>query len=118
MVQLICNLLKALVITILLEGIVVALWKRRKEWIVGSLLCNLATNPLLNVTVIFLNSRLGLSNKGWYVCVCIGEFLVVLTEMWMYRMYIGCSYRKGLTASLILNAVSYFGGVLLSDYLW
>ncbi len=118
MTQLISDLLITLLATIILEGIAVAVWKRKAEWIIGSILCNIATNPLLNITVITLNSLFHFSVTEWYICVACGEFLVVLTEMWIYYMYTGCSLKKGLVASVILNAVSYFGGLLLSDVLW
>ena len=97
-------------LTVLLEGAVVLLWFRRWDYVYFSLLCNLLTNPALNLLLALLVGNCGLPYGG---TVAVLEVLAVLVEARVYRML--CPFTRGqaLAVSLVCNAVSFGAGLLL-----
>ena len=106
------SLALSLGLTLLLEiPAALILGLRRKEDILLVGLVNVLTNPIvvliLNLLFIFTASP-----PPWFLILPL-EVFAVLTEGFIYQK--GLSYRRihPLFLSLILNGISYFGGLLL-----
>ena len=101
-----------LVLTILIEGIVIALWKRSKEALIDSVYVNVLTNPPLNLTLMLL-SGVGLS-LGLVFTIRIGlEIAVVFIEAVAYKFMLGSSFKKAFWLSFVLNLISFALGELI-----
>jgi len=107
------NLIFALIATILIEGVVVLLLKRSLKWLYFSALCNMLTNPLLNLALLAILLLTKGAPAVYYVCVGIGECIVVASEYALYRAMTGEKPKTCLTVSLAANAVSFLSGFLL-----
>lgn len=100
--------------TILLEGIPILFLKNKKTWWKASILCNVVTNPILNVIVLLLPVLLREAN--WVVgVVFVLEVAVVFFEAWFYRLMLGNTYKACLMFSLIANGISFVVGSILNN---
>ena len=77
-----------------------------------NLLCNMLTNPLLNLSL-YGASRLGAGHGVIMIMIAIGEICVVFSECGLYRLMSQESRGFCFMLSLITNAVSYLTGVLI-----
>ena len=108
----------ALSITILVEGFVVGLITRNKRVIYCSSLCNLLTNPALNLIFFFNNSLpddytfLGLDYS--IVSIIILELLVVIVEAYIYFYMCRIKYPKALLISFAANLASFASGLIFT----
>ena len=85
---------------------------RRKEDILLVGLVNILTNPVV-VLICNLFLLFTASSPPWFLILPL-EVLAILTEGFLYRK--GLSYRRihPFLLSMILNGISYLGGLLLS----
>ena len=98
-----------LALSIGIEGVLVYALFRSKQVCYASLLCNLLTNPILNLLLfIVLRFQTGLY---WPALVML-ELAVVLAEAYVYRLLLDMTTKRALGVSLLLNAVSYGVGAL------
>lgn len=99
--------LRALLVTVLLEGGLLLLVFRRKDLLLLCTGMNLMTNALLQISVI-------LSSPAYFVPVAVlGEILVFSSEALLY-LHIGeTGWKKALLYSFTLNASSLGVGFLL-----
>ena len=107
--QLIVTLAQTLLLTCAAEACPVLFMKRRKEWFGSGLLCNVLTNPLLNVCLWLVQAHC--SRSVWWCAVLVGEIAVVFTEALLYRAMVSVSYKRCLAQSLLCNAVSFVVGL-------
>lgn len=112
MITYIYRLLKALGLTIFIEGIVILAVTRDKVKLKHNIYCNLMTNPLLNLIAILVTIILGV--KAYYIWIVIGEILVLLSEWRLYILFGEKSSEKAFFYSFITNAVSLTAGILLA----
>ena len=105
-------LLCLLVLTILIEGTVIILWKKSKEALIDSLYVNLLTNPPLNLVLILL-SRNGLLLEVYWGILAILEIAVVFIEAIAYKSMLGIGFKESLWMSFVLNLSSFAVGVLI-----
>ncbi len=112
MQQLIFALLNALLLTCAVESAVLIFCRPRKLWLTLGLLCNIATNPLLNV--LRLGASVMLSPQGLYVLTLLLEIAVVFAEAGLYCMGTGERFGTCFLRSLVCNALSLGTGLLLS----
>lgn len=106
------SLALSLGLTLLLEiPAALILGLRRKEDILLVGLVNILTNPLV-VLILNLFFLFTASPPPWFLILPL-EVFAVLTEGFIYQK--GLSYRRihPFLLSLILNGISYFGGLLL-----
>lgn len=97
--------------TLLVEGVIVALWFRRRDYVYYNALCNLLTNPALNL---LLPGIVRLAGAEYYTAVLIAlEILVVLIEAWVMRLLCGFRPAKALFVSGVINAGSLLSGLLI-----
>lgn len=99
-------------LTALAEGIGIFCITRSRKFIYYSFLCNLLTNPLLNLLLLLSGQWLG--QGAYYPCLVLLETMAVLAEAWVYSLLGGVSRRKALWMSLLLNAFSFLLGLVLN----
>ncbi len=89
------------------------LWPRARRMVYYNLLCNMLTNPVLNLTLFgaaWLGAGRGLIN----VLIAVGEICVVASEYGLYRLMSQESRRLCLAVSLITNIASFLAGLLIA----
>lgn len=105
-------LIQNLLLTCLMEGSVIGFLYRRKDYIYYSVLCNILTNPALNLIVILI---VQLAGDTWYKpSVILLEIVVVWIEAFVYKMLCQFSLKKAFILSLGLNSFSYVAGVIFA----
>lgn len=110
-VMLIC-----LVMTIVIEcGIAIILGYRKKD-LLNVLLVNLLTNPIVSTLPVYFNYYHGLKARN--ICLYILEVLVLIVEGFIYVKVLKRKKINGFLLSLILNASSYFLGLLLNEIIY
>ena len=98
-----------LALSIVVEGALLYARFRSVRFCYASLLCNLLTNPLLNLLIqLVLRFSPGLY---WAALVPL-EIAVVFAEAYVYRLLCDFSVKRALLISLLLNAASYGAGAL------
>ena len=103
------EIIKALILTILIEGIVILIIKKNFVFLIYSIIIYIITNVSLNLIVNqFVNSEL------WkYIIVVVTlEIAVLFVEALIYNIKIK-KYTKALLLSLILNLASLSFGFLM-----
>ena len=98
------TLLRALVLTILIEFVVLLLLRERSWLVLGaSVVINILTNIPLNLFVLYID--------GSWMTVALGELLVVVVEALWYLLFIrdlSCAFSY----SVLCNAISFLTGLL------
>ena len=98
--------------TIILESIPVLVVHHKLAWWKASLICNVVTNPILNV-VIFLLTAILQSNDVIYPVILVLECAVVLIEAYFYQRMLNSRFTACLVFSLIANLLSFSAGMFL-----
>jgi len=112
---LVIQILLALGLTILIEcGL--SLVFRSRQLTYSVLLCNLLTNPLLNLLMLLTLYFWGL--RFYYPLLAVLEVAVVLVEAFVIRLMMHYRTTKAILVSLLLNAASFFAGLLLWPLVW
>ncbi len=100
--------------TCLIEGAAILLWFRKREFVYYSLLCNLLTNPALNLLLLVATKTLG---PVYYApALIVLEITVVLVEAYVYQMLGNLKTSKALLLSASLNLLSFLFGLMIG--LW
>lgn len=107
--ELILALAQALMLTCVAEACPALFMKRRKEWLKSGLICNVLTNPLLNVCLWLV--QVHYSQSIWWCTVAIGEVTVVFTEALLYWSMVSVSYKRCLVQSFVCNTASFIVGL-------
>lgn len=106
------KLIYALVLTLCIEAPVMLVVTRSKKWVYYNVLCNLLTNPLLNI-VLTIVWRISRDMGVYHTFVAIGEVLVLFGEAALYRAMTGESLKKCGLCSLITNGASFLLGLII-----
>ncbi|MBS7306643.1 MAG: hypothetical protein KIG43_01030 [Eubacteriales bacterium] len=110
-IELILILLYSLALTILIEGVVVLLSTKDKQMVKHSVLCNLLTNPIVNLVLILAVNIWG---RGIYVPVLfVVELLTVGVEAYIYKYITGMELRQAVFLSMLANAASWGIGAII-----
>ena len=107
------NLIFALAATILIEGCVVLAAKRSFKWLYYSVLCNMLTNPLLNLALLAVLIFSRANPAVYYICVGAGECVVVAAEYALYRAMSREKWSTCLLVSFVANLLSFLSGFIL-----
>ena len=102
-----------LLLTCIFEGITIYLIFRKREYIYYSFLCNMLTNPAVNLILIFSYKIFG--HNSYYISLIFLELMVVVVEAYIYLLLCNFRMQKALLLSLLLNSISYALGVVLMD---
>jgi hypothetical protein len=100
-----------LLITILVEGIAIFIIFRRAKYIYYSFLCNILTNPALNLLLLYSNK---FGSEAYYLIFFLGEVAVVFIEAYVYNYICRFGFKKSIVLSIVLNALSCGAGFLLN----
>jgi len=104
-----------LALSVLVEGSLMALLFRSRRFVYYSFLCNLLTNPALNLLLALTVTLLG---AAWYwPALALLEIIVVLVEAFVYRLLCGFAFVKALGVSALLNLASFLAGLGLTTAL-
>ncbi len=98
--------------TILLEGIPALFVRDRKAWWRASVICNIVTNPPLNLLVFLLTAYVPADDIMTVLLPGL-ELIVVLIEAYFYRKMLSSSAPVCFLFSLIANALSWSIGTVL-----
>lgn len=107
-----------LTLTIFIEGLVIVLLFRRLRFVYYSFLCNIITNPALNLILLAIIQCLG---AAYYrASLIILESAAVFVEAYVMMLLSTLSFKKALAVSALMNSVSCIIGILLhnSGILW
>ncbi len=106
-------LLRNLILTVLIEGVLVIIFTKRKSTAYHSVLVNTLTNPLVNITLILFSSFAVLPVAPYYyILLAILEIAAFITEGILYNKMGDFSLKKAFFASFLLNASSFGMGAL------
>lgn len=113
MSKLVMSLGLSLGLTLLLEsGAAFLLGFRKKQDFLLIFLVNVFTNPLV-VLVLNLTALLSQAAPPWYL-IAMMEVFAVCAEWYLYRRRLQHARWNPFALSLLLNTISYLGGLLLS----
>jgi hypothetical protein len=104
-----------LLLTSLIEGIIIYLLYRKKDFVYYSLLCNMLTNPAMNLLLFFATKVFGYGY--YYLNLTVLEIIVVLVEAFIYRLLGNLKTSKSLMLSALLNLTSFIFGLLVYQLL-
>ena len=110
-VMLIC-----LAMTIVIECSIAFILGYRKKDLLNVLLVNILTNPIVSTLPVYFNYYHGLRARN--TCLYILEVLVLIVEGFIYVKVLKRRKINGFLLSLILNASSYFLGLLLNEIIY
>lgn len=113
--QIIKILLKLFIATCIFEIIPLLFFKNRGKRIATSLLCNIVTNPLLNV-ILFLVSALVPNQAIYIVVLLILELAVVALESFIIYNVMDENVTKCIKVSAICNAFSFLMGLVVTFF--
>lgn len=105
------SLALCLVVTILVEAVVIFIKYRLRDYVYYSLLCNMLTNPMLNLLLYLLVWRLG--SEIYMEALILLEIVVVIVEAYVYKILCNFSKREAIKLSILLNVSSYLSGVII-----
>ncbi len=100
-----------LLITSVVEGTTIFLLYKKWNLVYYSLLCNLLTNPVMNLLLLVIVKTFGVAYYN--ISLIILETMVVLVEAYIYKMLGNMKMPKALLLSLFLNLLSYLCGLLI-----
>lgn len=102
--------------TVVCEGLVVLVLFRSWQTVYSSFLCNLLTNPAMNMLLLLGVSLFGLKIYPFLLAAL--EILVVAVEAFVYNKLEGWPRKRAVLFSLIINAVSFGAGLVLNSWIF
>ena len=100
-------------LTCIIEMIPLLFLKRRGKWIISSFLCNVITNPIMNIILAIL--AVYVTNLAVYICIVIAlEIAVILFEAFIFYNVMDESKRRCIIVSIVINTCSFLIGFLLA----
>ena len=107
------SILLAFLLTVVIECAVILIIFRQKKYVYYCLLCNLLTNPAMNLLLSIFVSLFGV--RTYYPVLIPAEIAVVFIEAAVYNYICGFGMRKSVLLSAFLNVISFAAGVLLNN---
>ena len=109
-------LIKALLLTLVIEGVVIVLMTKSVKWLLFSILVNALTNPILNLCLLLVSVYSG--NLILYITVLVlGELAAIVGEAVLYRAFTGETLRRCFLRSSIANAASVGLGFIIMHFM-
>jgi hypothetical protein len=102
--------LLAFVLTVLIECTSMFLIFKSKQFVYYVFLCNLLTNPALNLIALGVEYIWGAF--GYKLSIIILEIGVVIVEAYIIRLLCGFKTKKSILISTVLNSLSYGAGLM------
>lgn len=109
-VEILRELLLCFIWTAFIEVMIAAIWMRNRRAVYAVLLCNLLTNPALNLILYLLSIR----DVNLYIpALIILELGVLFGESSLLRCMLHLKTRKAFTISFVCNTASALAGILV-----
>ena len=105
-------MIRALLVTILIETIVAIIIGLRKKDLINVILVNIMTNPLVFNVPLYVNIKYGLIPR--HITLFIFELLALFSEGFVYKKYLNFKKINPYVISLVLNLSSYLIGVIIN----
>lgn len=109
------NIIGAFALTLLIEIALAAVFFGGKRNLYAVFLCNLLTNPALNVIITVAVSLLG--QFIYWPAVILLEILVFIAEAYVLRLLAMPTAKKAIAMSAVLNSASFIAGLIISTIL-
>ena len=107
-------LIKNLLLTVLIEGLLVLIFVKKRETVYHSVLVNMLTNPLVNLfLMMWAAMAIFPMDPSYYILTGILEIAAFATEAFLYHRMGDFGIKKAVFASFFLNAASYSFGLLI-----
>ena len=107
-------LIRNLLLTVLIEGLLVLIFARKRETVYHSVLVNMLTNPLVNLfLMIWASAAIIPMEPSYYILTAVLEITVFVTEAFLYYLMGDFGIKKAFFVSFFLNAASYSFGLLI-----
>lgn len=100
-----------LLMTSFVEGAAIYLLYKKRDFVYYSLLCNLLTNPAMNLFLLIGVKTLG--SSYYWLCLAILEIIAMLAEAYIYQMLGGLKISRALLLSAFLNSSSFLFGFMI-----
>ena len=97
-----------LLFTVCIEAAIAAICFRNRAVVSTTLLCNLLTNPVLNLLLIICLKAVGI--QFYWPVVLFLEIITVFTEAAILKLLTCCTARQTVWMSLLLNGSSFLIG--------
>lgn len=111
--ELITSLVIICALTCIIEMIPLIFLKKRGKWIITSFLCNVITNPIMNIILAIL--AVYVTNLAVYIgIVIVLEIAVILFEAFIFYNVMDESKRKCIIVSIVINTCSFLIGFLIT----
>jgi len=102
--------------TIIIEGLTILILFKRKDYIYYSVLCNLLTNPAMNLALLLSVYYFGAN--AYYLTLVTAEIIIVFVEAKIYTMLNDFKIKKAIMLSVLLNTLSFLAGLLVNKLLF
>lgn len=102
--------------TILLEAIPCLVVREKRAWWKASVICNMVTNPILNVLLLLLVS-MSFPEGVIKTTLMLLELVVVLVEAHFYKRMLNKKFLWCFLFSVVANLISFGVGMLLNSML-
>ena len=99
-------------LTCIAEMIPLLFLKKRKKWIKTSLLCNVITNPIVNLLFYILANFIE-SEADIIAVIVVLEIAVILFEAFIFYNVMEESAKKCVIVSIVINTFSFLFGIVL-----
>ena len=106
------ELLWSFLLTVITESAVILIVFRQKKYAYFSALCNILTNPALNLILALSVYYLGM--RAYYPTLVAGELAVICVEAAVYTYICGLKAVKSVLLSTLLNGASFATGILIN----
>lgn len=111
--EIIIYLLTACLFTCIIEIIPLVFVKGdKRKWISTSIICNVITNPIINILMILL-SLVIFNNVLLCVLLILSEIAIIVFEAFLYYNIMDASVKKCAIVSTVCNFISFTLGIIL-----
>ena len=104
-------MLRALLLTVLIETLIAFLIGYRKKDLLNVVLVNIMTNPIVFIVPVYINIKYGIIYRN--VVLLILEILTIFIEGLIYYKYFSSKKINPFILSILLNLSSYLLGVII-----
>lgn len=102
-----------LLITVLIEGLLIFIFTKKKKFFYYSFLCNILTNPAMNLLLIISVKTLGC--EFYYFSLFLLELCVVTIEAIVYQLLCKWNTARAIIISTALNFISCLCGIIINS---
>lgn len=103
-----------LLLTCFVEGLIIYILFQKMKFVYYSFLCNMLTNPTLNLLLLLLLNLCGY--EYYWIFLIVLEIVVIMIEAYVYSLLCNLIKVKALCLSALLNLASFLFGLLIFNF--